>query len=126
MSLRAGLEAFVRAELARHHDEPEQLQARRPRRTRGARRLSRPAVEPSAAERGLTDMGREASAAAGMPLAAAPRPVTFGAIGAAVRCDRCGLIVASRTAALAPRYCPRCLARQRTAVRLRPFQLPCE
>lgn len=41
--------------------------------------------------------------------------------GAVVRCGACGLMIASRTAALAPRYCPRCLARRHLAVGMQQF-----
>ena len=71
MTTRPGLESFVRAELARRH-------ARRDRLTGGrlGPRQERPASSRAVAsvvERGLADTGREASAAASMPLAAAPR-----------------------------------------------------
>ena len=38
----------------------------------------------------------------------------------AVRCPRCGLVVASRSPSLEPRHCPRCLAHRRAAVALEP------
>lgn len=130
-----GLEAVVRSELARRHGGLEQLRGGRQLRARrqlrggrrnqaqGARGPSRAAMVPSVVERGLTDGARDASAAASTPLAAASRPARGATAAAVVRCDRCGLVVASRTAALVPRYCPRCLARRRLAVHLQPFQI---
>ena len=118
-----GLEAFVRAELTRRREGLGRLRGARRNQAKGAPGPSRAAMPPSVVERGLTDAGREASAAASTLLAAASRPARGGAAAAVVRCDRCGLVVASRTAALAPRYCPRCLARRRVAVRLEPFQI---
>jgi hypothetical protein len=38
-----------------------------------------------------------------------------------VGCPRCGLVLAPRLPALAPRHCPRCLARRRVAVELEPL-----
>jgi hypothetical protein len=64
------LEAFVRAELARR---PQEVPRTRRRSTQAQRRSIRRAVAVSAAERGLADTGREASAVASMPLAAARR-----------------------------------------------------
>lgn len=45
-----------------------------------------------------------------------------GLTGAAVVCSACGLVVRSWVEALAPRYCPRCLARRRVAVEMEPVQ----
>jgi len=39
----------------------------------------------------------------------------------AVKCPRCGLVLASRLPSLEPRHCPRCLARRRIAVSLERF-----
>ena len=38
--------------------------------------------------------------------------------GPAVRCPRCGLIIAPRMPTLSPRHCPRCLGRHRVVVEL--------
>ena len=122
MMLGGGLEVFVRAELARRREGLERLRNGRRAQAKRARGPSRAAMLTSAVERGLTDTGRGASAAASTLLAAASRPARGAAVAAVARCDRCGLVVTSRTAALAPRYCPRCLARRRSAVRLEPFQ----
>ncbi len=69
---------------------------------------------------GLADTGREERVAAGMTSAASH---TRGESAAAIdRCGVCGLVIPSRTAALAPRYCPRCLALRRALVPLRPLE----
>ena len=41
-----------------------------------------------------------------------PEPVT---------CPHCGLVLTPRAAVLVPQHCPRCVARQRRAVRLEPM-----
>lgn len=71
MTTRPGLELSVRAELARRHARRAKPSGR-PRGLTQAPRDSSRAVA-SVMERGLADTGREASAAASMPLAAAPR-----------------------------------------------------
>lgn len=38
--------------------------------------------------------------------------------GPAVRCSRCGLVLAPRLPALTPRHCPRCLAHGHLAIEL--------
>jgi hypothetical protein len=45
--------------------------------------------------------------------------------GPAVRCPRCKLVVASRMPTLAPRHCPRCLARSRIPVELEMLPSQC-
>jgi hypothetical protein len=48
--------------------------------------------------------------------------VTAGAwVREAVRCPHCALVLTPRAAVLVPRHCPRCVARQRRAVRLEPM-----
>jgi hypothetical protein len=68
---RPGLESLVRAELARQHARPGSLTGGYLGRQRQERPDSSRAVA-SVVKRGLADTGREASAAASMPLAAAP------------------------------------------------------
>jgi hypothetical protein len=43
-----------------------------------------------------------------------------------LNCPRCGLTIVPRVPSLAIRHCPRCLARDRTAVELFSSQLPAE
>ena len=56
------------------------------------------------------------------------RAAMAGAHGSArqLHCDRCGLIVNADTPWLQPRFCPRCLAYARTAVKLSPRTPPSE
>jgi hypothetical protein len=69
---RPGLKSFIRAELARRHANRGGPTGWPRGPGQGAREPSRAAA--SVEERGLGDTGREASAAASMPLAAALRP----------------------------------------------------
>lgn len=46
------------------------------------------------------------------------RQLTPGAGASALKCPRCGLVIGIRFPALAPERCPRCLVRQRVAVKL--------
>ena len=122
MSAPARLEAFIRAEFARLRAEPTRAPPPQPRhQTREGERPRQPAPL-AAGDFGLADTGGEVRAAAGMTLAAAPRPGRESADATVVKCGACGLVIASRTAALAPRYCPRCVARRRALVLLRPLK----
>jgi hypothetical protein len=72
---------------------------------------------PVARELGLVTSGEPTP-----PLAVvtAPSPAARGASAPAVSCSACDLVIATRVALLLPRYCPRCLARRRLAVQLKP------
>ena len=72
---------------------------------------------------GLADMGTEERAAASTMLAAALRAGGEDAGATMVRCGSCGFVITSRSAALAPRYCPRCLARRRALAPLRQLEV---
>ena len=123
MSAPARLEAFIRAEFARLRAEPTRAPPPQPRhQTREGERPRQPAPL-AAGDFGLADTtGREERAAASMTLAAAPGTGRESADATVVKCGACGLVIASRTAALAPRYCPRCVARWRALVLLRPLK----
>lgn len=88
MMTRPGFESFVRAELARRRARggtPADGRRERTQRTRDPGR-----AVASVAERRLTDTGREASAAASIPLAAALRPTRGSTNRAAVSRRRGG------------------------------------
>lgn len=120
MRSRLGIE-LVRAELARRRGDGGKAVGARGRRDANSAQdrlvRSTPRVE------GRTRVsGRERpEPAVKTPLVAWP---TWGEgfTGAAVGCSDCGLVVRSWVAALAPRYCPRCLARRRVAVEMKPVR----
>lgn len=124
MTSPAPFERSVAAELARRRgDSPlaggvRQLRAR----DRRAARVRQLVVAAVAVDRGSLESARTDSRRS---LAALP-PVEEHAqgersAGAVVKCVACDLEIVSRTAALAPRYCPRCLAYRHVAVGLEPF-----
>ena len=112
------LERSVLAELERHRGDPRPAGSRATARAQNGpgRRASRAVGPALAGDHGPPTSGRGKRRPAG--IAPAVWQHTRGERGgaAAVRCSACGLVVASRTAALAPRYCPRCLARRHLAV----------
>jgi hypothetical protein len=117
------LEAFIRDEFARRRRaESTRAPATRVRhqQTEEGGRPRQPAGLRAGAP-GLADAGREQRAAASTRLAAVPRASRESAGTTVLRCGACGLVIGLRTAAIAPRYCPRCLARRRALVPLGPF-----
>jgi hypothetical protein len=118
-----GRSAACRSKHAPRRDERGQAPARAGRERPGRRPDRLPELHPQAGRR-----GRPACRCARLPaftrwghLGEATRGDHLMPGGSAVRCPSCGLVLAPRTALLVPRYCPRCLARRRSAMELEPL-----